>query len=93
MMNALLVDDLILMALKEDMPLGDITTDLLIPEEAPGKAYLKVKDPGALGYGILAGLDVAARVFGLLDPSTIFRKEAEDGSKAYKGQIVACIEG
>ena len=50
-------------ALKEDIGDGDHTSHACIPGEAIGKAQLLVKEPG-----ILAGVDVAIRIFNKLDP-------------------------
>lgn len=82
------IDNLILNALKEDMPMGDITTDSTIPEDAFTKAFLVAKETG-----VLAGLDVAERVFGLLDSAVVFDRIAIEGSIVNKGDIIAEIDG
>lgn len=82
------VDALIMAALKEDMPLGDITTDNIIDPLAKSKARLIAKESG-----IIAGLDVAERVFKMLDAAVDFRKLVLDGTRVNKGDIIAEFEG
>jgi len=88
MLNQLIVDDIIKRALQEDMPFGDITTDNLINEESISKAVMIAKE-----NGVIAGLDVAARVFEILDEKAVFKKHVSDGCKVSKGDIIAEIEG
>jgi len=82
------LDNLILNALKEDMPIGDITTDSTIPEDAYSKAFFIAKETG-----VLAGLHVAERVFELLDPTVVFERIAKEGCVINKGDIIAEIDG
>ncbi|AIS52672.1 nicotinate-nucleotide pyrophosphorylase [Thermoanaerobacter kivui] len=88
MLNFIAIDRLIKEALLEDMPYGDITTDLLIPDESVSDAILKVKEDG-----ILCGIDVAKRVFFLLDENIRFEKLKKDGDRIKKGEIIAKIQG
>lgn len=88
MMDSLLIDGIILNALREDMALGDMTTDSLIPEDSKSHALLIAKDNGTI-----AGLDVAERVFKLLDPDTVFTRRIQDGERVKKGDVIAEIEG
>lgn len=88
MLHSLDIDHLIINALKEDMPLGDITTDNLIDAATVTKASLIAKQTG-----IIAGLDVAERVFKLLDKEISFKRKIEDGARVQKGDIIAEIEG
>lgn len=88
MLHSLDIDHLIINALKEDMPLGDITTDNLIDAATVTKASLIAKQTG-----IIAGLDVAERVFKLLDKEISFKRKIEDGAQVQKGDIIAEIEG
>lgn len=88
MIANLYMDDLIIAALKEDMPLGDITTDNLVDAGAKSSARLIAKQSG-----IIAGLDVAQRVFSLLDSNSIFIRNVEDGAFVNSGDIIARIEG
>jgi nicotinate-nucleotide pyrophosphorylase (carboxylating) len=88
MLNRLIVDDIIKRALQEDMPFGDITTDNLVDENSVSKAELIAKEDG-----VIAGLDIAARVFEVLDNEVIFNKFVSEGQKVRKGDIIAKIEG
>ncbi len=81
-------DMLIETALKEDMPQGDITSESVIPAESESKAIILAKEEG-----ILAGIDVAERVFSKIDPSVVFKKNLNDGQKFSKGQTLATIQG
>ncbi len=82
------VDELIMAALKEDMPLGDITTDNIIDAEARSKARITAKEDG-----VIAGLDVARRVFEMLDRDVVFKCLVSEGDFVRRGDIVAEIEG
>ena len=82
------IDTIIEAALVEDMPEGDITSESLISTESNSKAIFLAKEDG-----ILAGLDVARRVFFKLDPGIEFLKHTEDGHKIKTGEALAQIEG
>ena len=82
------VDDLIKKALTEDINYIDSTTDLLIPEDSVSDAYFVSK-----ADGVVAGLDVAARVFTLLDPRVSVKFLVNDGAKVTKGEKIATIHG
>lgn len=88
MIAGLYIDDLIRSTLKEDMPLGDITTDNLIDEASTSKAVFIAKEDG-----IVAGLDVSERVFKLLDKDIEFIKKVQDGVFVKNGTVIAEIEG
>lgn len=81
-------DALIETALKEDMPQGDITSENIIPADSESEATILAKEEG-----VLAGIDVARRVFSKIDPSIIFKKNLNDGQKFRKGQTLATIQG
>ena len=83
-----IVDEIILNALKEDMPTGDITTDNLIPEDSVSTALLISKDEG-----IISGIDVFKRVFELIDKNVTVTKHFEDGMKVAKKDLIATING
>ena len=82
------VDDLIKTALKEDINYIDSTTDLLISEDSRSEAYFLAK-----ADGVLAGLEVAFRVFTLLDPKIRTEAFKKDGDKIKKGEIIANFSG
>lgn len=74
-------------ALLEDAPLGDRTSLACIPENARCTAKLLVKDAG-----ILAGVDVAQRIFQTVDPSSKFAKLIEDGTHVSFGEVAFEVE-
>lgn len=82
------VDDLIKKALEEDINYIDSTTDLLIPENSFSDAYYVAK-----ADGVVAGLDIAARVFELLDPKIDIKFLVHDGDKVTNGEKIATIKG
>lgn len=86
--NPFEVDGLIRRALAEDMPYLDVTTDYLIPEGDRAEAVLLAK-----ADGVLCGLEVAERVFRLLDPSFVARAFAKDGDRLAAGQKIAEFSG
>jgi len=88
MLEMRLVDEIILNALKEDMPMGDITTDNIIGNDEQSKAKFIAKEDG-----IIAGIDVAKRVFILLDETVKFTFERADGEAVSKGDIMLEFEG
>lgn len=85
MMNA---DELILLALKEDITSEDITTNAVMREKKMGEVELLCKQTG-----VIAGLDVFARVFQLLDPDTEIEFYAKDGDRVEKGQLLVLVKG
>ena len=81
-------DDIIKMALKEDIHYLDTTTDLMIPEESRSTARFMAK-----AEGVVCGLDVALRVFQLLDDSFTCKVLLPEGSEVKLGDIIAELEG
>ena len=75
-------------ALTEDVREGDHTSLSCIKEDAVGKAQLHIKDDG-----ILAGVELAEKIFRYLDPSIQFKKLLNDGDKINEGQIGFELEG
>jgi nicotinate-nucleotide pyrophosphorylase (carboxylating) len=88
MLNDLYMDEIIRRVLKEDMPMGDITTDNLIEKDLVSRGHIIAKD-----RGIIAGLDMAERVFKVLDNSVKFKRLVRDGDKVNRGDIIAEVEG
>ena len=82
------IEALISAALREDMPQGDITSESLIPVKSLSRALLVAKAPG-----VLAGIEVARRVFRRLDPNTSFNVLVRDGERFQPGEVLAEIEG
>ncbi|MGE4564561.1 MAG: carboxylating nicotinate-nucleotide diphosphorylase [Victivallaceae bacterium] len=84
------VDLLIDLALAEDLgDAGDVTTLAIIPAETRAKAVLRCKEPGM----VVAGQEVAARVFTKLDPACQYRVLKPDGSVCAKGEVIAEVTG
>lgn len=75
-------------ALKEDVGSRDLTTTSVIPKGLIAKAEIQVKEEG-----VLAGLQVAEWVFGLVEPKIKFQPMVKDGQKAFPGKAVAFLEG
>jgi len=88
LMLTLDLDDLIRHALKEDIHTGDLTTQACVPDRRPATARLVAKEPF-----VLAGLQVAERVFTLLDPAVSFDALTTDGARLQAGAVVARISG
>lgn len=81
-------DPLLLQALREDITSEDVTTNAVMPRAQRGTADLLCK-----GDGVLAGIDVFARVFQLLDPDAVTEKFCEDGARVHRGQRLAAVRG
>lgn len=84
----MLIDDIITRALAEDLGDGDHTSLACIPADARGKARLLVKEPG-----IIAGIEIARRVFEKVDKKTIFTQILNDGDLIKPGDIAFTVEG
>jgi len=82
------IDRIIENALAEDIHTGDITTLAVVREGHAARAILKAKEEM-----VLAGIDVAARVFRLLDERVVFTPGFADGERLVPGDIIAEIEG
>lgn len=87
-MNFLQLDKQIQDWLAEDIGSGDITTLALVPAAAKTNAIIHAKNSG-----ILAGIDVARRVFELLDKDIQFDAKLADGAALTNGSIIAEIKG
>lgn len=83
-----LIDALIDLAFTEDIGDGDHTTLSTIPADAMGRQHLLVKEEG-----ILAGVDIARRVFERYDPSLKMTVMIGDGSRVKPGDIAFVVEG
>lgn len=82
------VDDIIKSALNEDINYIDSTADLLIPEDSISSAYFQAK-----ASGVVAGLEVALRVFTILDPEMKIECHFKDGDEVKNGDIIAEFTG
>ncbi|HVP90635.1 MAG TPA: carboxylating nicotinate-nucleotide diphosphorylase [Terriglobales bacterium] len=81
-------DAIIQAALREDMPLGDVTSESIVPAGAVSEAVILAKEDG-----VLAGLPVARRVFELVDPRVEFAAASADGRAVKKGDVLARLKG
>jgi nicotinate-nucleotide pyrophosphorylase (carboxylating) len=81
-------DDLIQLALKEDIGPGDITTDNLVGPETCGKGTIVAKQEL-----VVAGLWVAEKVFTTLDPTIDFESTFTDGDRIPVGSTVVRLAG
>ena len=86
--KALTLDQIIELALAEDIGAGDYTSLSTIPAQAMGKARLLVKEAG-----VLSGIEVAAKVFEHVDPSIKINRQLKDGDKIKPGDIAFTVEG
>jgi nicotinate-nucleotide pyrophosphorylase (carboxylating) len=75
-------------AIREDVGAGDHTSLATIPEDATGRAHLLIK-----GNGILAGMDIAQRVFEHIDNSLMMEPFHRDGSPVKNGDFAFIISG
>lgn len=87
-LSNLMIDDIILRALKEDMPFGDVSTDNLFSGEEQSEGKLIAKQSG-----VLAGLEVFKRVFELIDVSVIIELYFKDGDKVKERDLLAIVKG
>ncbi len=82
------LDEFIKLSLEEDTGSGDHTSLSCIPVSASGKARLIIKDKG-----ILAGMDLAKKVFHHIDPGMNFTPFLSDGDEVETGMVAFTIEG
>ena len=81
-------DELIRLALQEDISSEDVTTNSVMKEAVEGEVQLICKQDG-----IVAGLDVFKRVFELLDENTKTEFLCKDGDAVKKGQLMGTVTG
>ena len=88
MLTAATIDSALRIALDEDAPWGDITGEVFIPATASARADLRAREDG-----VLAGIEVFARAFTLVDPSVTVELAAADGDAFTAGQVLATVTG
>ena len=81
-------DEMILLALKEDITFGDISSDAVLPKAAMGSVELIAKRDG-----VIAGLPVFKRVFELIDGSIDIKFMVADGDLVHSGEKLAVLRG
>ena len=82
------IDNIIDLALAEDVSYGDLTSEALIPSGIQGRASILAK-----AEGVLAGIEVSKRVFFKVDPSLEFKGLTKDGTRVKPGDTVATLSG
>lgn len=87
-MLAPVVDRLLRTALEEDIGSGDVTTAATIVPGTAARAQLVAKEDF-----VLAGIEVARRVFELLDPQVAFEGLIADGQSVRRGEVLAWLKG
>jgi nicotinate-nucleotide pyrophosphorylase (carboxylating) len=87
-MNERLLNQQIEAWLQEDIGFGDVTSLATVPEELEGTGILYAKQDG-----VIAGLDVAARVFACVDSGLVFSPKVAEGDFVSKGTVLAQVEG
>jgi nicotinate-nucleotide pyrophosphorylase (carboxylating) len=82
------MEEIIKNALAEDLGNGDHTSLSTIPAHATGRAELMIKEDG-----VIAGIEVAEKVFKAVDPEVKFIGLMDDGQRVRKGDIVFTVDG
>lgn len=81
-------DQLIRMALQEDITSEDVSTNAVMPTATKGTVELIAKEDG-----VIAGLDIYARVFTIMDEKTEIDFHCKDGDEVKKGELMATVTG
>ncbi|MDL2259291.1 carboxylating nicotinate-nucleotide diphosphorylase [Deltaproteobacteria bacterium OttesenSCG-928-K17] len=87
-MNPYSVEDIVRLALAEDLGPGDITTRLTVPIERQGRAAIVAR-----GELVISGLAAAREALRQVDAEAVFKPLAKDGDLLQKGDEIAVIEG
>lgn len=82
------IDEIVVKALREDIREGDHTSLSTIPANALGKARLLIKEDG-----ILAGVEIARKVFHNVDDRIVMEQFIQDGSRVSKGDVAFEVSG
>lgn len=82
------VEQIITLALNEDIGTGDITTLSTIPADKTALGRFVAKEDM-----ILCGIDLAAHIFGRVDPSIELKANFKDGDAVKKGDVIATVSG
>ena len=86
--NEIIADELIKLALKEDITSEDVTTNAVMREKVLGNVDLIAK-----ADGVICGLQVFERTFKILDSDTQVDFKVKDGDRVKKGQLLAVVTG
>lgn len=87
-MDKIRIKDLVRLALREDIPKGDITTNSIVPLNDRATARIFVKETS-----VVCGLDFVSMVFKQLDPKVRLHFHIKDGQKAHKNTTILTIHG
>ena len=82
------VEQIITLALNEDIGTGDITTLYTIPADKTATGRFVAKEDM-----IICGIDLAAHIFGRVDPSIELKANFKDGDAVKKGDVIAVVSG
>lgn len=88
LLNMNLVDNIIENALQEDIGTGDMTTLSTVPAGSVTEGFIYAKEGG-----VVAGLPIGKRVFGILSNEVAFTAQKVDGDRITKGDILATVSG
>ena len=85
----IVIEPIVRLALAEDFGVsGDLTANLLIPEQASGSLVMRARE-----NGVIAGLQAAALTYALVDPEMTFTPQIEDGALVKADDIIVKIKG
>ncbi|WP_311209911.1 MULTISPECIES: carboxylating nicotinate-nucleotide diphosphorylase [unclassified Aeromicrobium] len=76
------------MALAEDAPFGDVTSQVFVPVEAVARGSVVAREPG-----VLAGTDVLRQTFTTVDPRVVVELLVADGERFAAGDVLARVQG
>lgn len=76
------------MALAEDAPFGDVTSQVFVPAEAVARGSVVAREPG-----VLAGVDVLLQTFTTVDPGVVVEVLMADGDRFAAGDVLARVQG
>ncbi len=82
-----LIDQLIDLAIEEDIDTGDLTTESIIPAHSRAVAEMKMK-----ADGVISGLEIIRRVYEHFEKNIIWAPQVKDGDSVKKGDIILRIE-
>ncbi len=82
------INKIVAIALAEDIGKGDITSEILIPVDLQGRAYMLVKQSG-----VIAGIPVVERVFHQVDPTLKVVIQIQDGTAVKNGDVPMTVSG
>ena len=82
-----LIDQLIDLAIKEDIASGDVTTNSIIPAHSRAIAEMKMK-----ADGVVSGLKVIRRVYERFEKDIVWTPLVKDGDRVQNGEIILSIE-